>query len=106
MYVYNGKVDTRGATTSLECAGVVTRVGTAVSSLKAGDRVVSMAPGHFCSLESFPEWACAKLEDHEDYTVSLSFHGLPKRPLCKEGLHGLTSCRFWDSYPWDFVSSY
>ena len=69
VYVYSGKVDTRGATTSLECAGVVTRVGAAVQSLKAGDRVVSMAPGHFSSLEIFPEWACAKLEDNEDFST-------------------------------------
>lgn len=69
VYVYSGKADTRGATTSLEGAGVVTRVGSAVVSLKAGDRVVVMAPGHFSSLEKFPEWACAKLEDNEDYHV-------------------------------------
>ena len=69
VYVYSGKVDTRDATTSLECAGVVTRVGAAVESLKAGDRVVSMAPGHFSSLESFPEWACAKLEDTENFST-------------------------------------
>ena len=72
VYVYSGKVDTRGATTSLECAGIITRVGRAVDFLKAGDRVVSMAPGHFSSLESFPEWACVKLEDSEDYNVSLA----------------------------------
>lgn len=71
VYVYSGKVDTRGATTSLECAGVVTRVGKEVESLKAGDRVVCMAPGHFSTLESFPEWACAKLKDTEEFdTIS------------------------------------
>ena len=69
VFVYSGKVDTLGATTSLECAGIVTRVGSAVVSLKANDRVVVMAPGHFSSLESFPEWACAKLEDNEEYHV-------------------------------------
>ncbi|KAL9598452.1 MAG: hypothetical protein Q9219_004488 [cf. Caloplaca sp. 3 TL-2023] len=71
VYVYNGKSETRDATTSLECAGVVTRVGSIVGSLKLGDRVVVMAPGHFSTLESFPEWTCAKLEDHEEYhTIS------------------------------------
>lgn len=69
VYVYSGKVDTRGATSSLECAGVVSRVGSGVQSLKAGDRVVAMAPGHFATLESFPEWACEKLNDDEDYSV-------------------------------------
>lgn len=71
VYIYSGKTDSRGATTSLECAGIVTRAGSAVTSLKAGDRVVVMAPGHFSSLESFPEWACAKLEDNEEYNVCL-----------------------------------
>lgn len=69
VYVYSGKADTRGATSSLECAGVVSRVGSGVKSLKAGDRVVAMAPGHFATLESFPEWACEKLNDDEDYSV-------------------------------------
>lgn len=73
VFIYSGKADSRGATTSLECAGIVTRAGSAVTSLKAGDRVVVMAPGHFSSLENFPEWACAKLEDNEDYNVCL-FH--------------------------------
>ena len=34
-----------------------------------------MAPGHFSTLESFPEWACEKLKDDEDYNVS-SFDSL------------------------------
>ncbi|KAL8901562.1 MAG: hypothetical protein Q9207_005141 [Kuettlingeria erythrocarpa] len=75
VFVYSGKVDTMGATTSLECAGLVSRVGSGVSSLKPGDRVVCMAPGHFSSLEAFPEWACAKLQDHEEY------HALSTLPL-------------------------
>lgn len=69
MFVYSGRVGTRGATSSLECAGVITRVGARVLSLKPGDRVVAMAPGHFSTLESFPEWACEKLRDSEDYNV-------------------------------------
>lgn len=28
-----------------------------------------MAPGHFSTLESFPEWSCEKLTDSEDFTV-------------------------------------
>ena len=28
-----------------------------------------MAPGHFSTLESFPEWACAKLQDDEDFST-------------------------------------
>ena len=69
VFVYSGKVDTRGATSSLECAGVITRVGSGVWNLKAGDRVVVMAPGHFATVESFPEWACEKLREDEDFNV-------------------------------------
>ena len=69
VFVYSGKVDTRGGTSSLECAGVITRIGSKVSTLQPGDRVVVMAPGHFATLESFPEWACEKLMDSEEYNV-------------------------------------
>lgn len=93
VFAYSGKVDTRGATTSLECAGLVSRVGSHVSSFKAGDRVVCMAPGHFSSLESFPESVCAKLKDDEEYhamsTLLLVFataiYGLCDRANLKSG---------------------
>ena len=70
VYAYSGKVETQNATTSLECAGIVKRVGSEVSHLKEGDRVVVMAPGHFSTLESFPSWSCEKLEDNEDFNVT------------------------------------
>lgn len=28
-----------------------------------------MAPGHFSTLESFPEWSCEKLTDSEDFNI-------------------------------------
>jgi len=91
--VYSGKVETRDATTSLECAGVVSRVGSAVSSLKVGDRVVSVAPSHFATRESFPEWACAKLNDDEQYNVvstlplvfAAALYGLGDRANLRKG---------------------
>ena len=87
VYVYSGKVDTLEATSSLECAGVVTRVGDNVSDLVAGDRVVVMAPGHFASRESFPHFACENLLDQEDLhtastmplTFSTALYGLVER---------------------------
>lgn len=84
VFVYTGKVETRNATTSLECAGVVNRVGSDVSNLKPGDRVVVMAPGHFSTLEKFPEWSCEKLKDSEEFNVgSDSVFRLPcNRPHC------------------------
>ncbi|KAL8923352.1 MAG: hypothetical protein Q9208_004622 [Pyrenodesmia sp. 3 TL-2023] len=65
-FMYSGRVDTRGTTSSLECTSLVSKGRSHVSPFKAGDRVVCMAPGHFSSLESFPEWACAKLKDDEN----------------------------------------
>ncbi|KAL9123287.1 MAG: hypothetical protein Q9187_000159 [Circinaria calcarea] len=69
FYVLAGKVDTKNATCSLEFCGVVEKVGSAVSSLAPGDRVVVMAPGHFETLQVVPEWACQKLKDHEDFNT-------------------------------------
>ena len=84
VYVYSGKVDTPEATSSLECAGLVTRVGSNVRDLAPGDRVVVMAPGHFATLESFPWWACEKLEEKED------FHTMSTMPLTfATALYGL-----------------
>jgi NADPH:quinone reductase-like Zn-dependent oxidoreductase len=54
----------------LECSGIVTRVaGSGIHRLAVGDRVVTMGPGHFLTRETFPEWACQKLQDDEDLHV-------------------------------------
>lgn len=37
VYVYSDKINTRDATTSLECVDVVTKIGEDVKSLKVGD---------------------------------------------------------------------
>ena len=65
-----GKVDTKDATCTLEYCGVISKVGSGVSRLTPGDRVVVMAPGHFKTSEVVPEWACQKLNDCEDFNVS------------------------------------
>ncbi|MCJ1346998.1 hypothetical protein MMC31_005218, partial [Peltigera leucophlebia] len=69
FYMLAGKVDTKNATCSLEFCGTVERIGSAVSSLAPGDRVVVMAPTHCQTSQVVPEWACQKLEDHEDFNV-------------------------------------
>lgn len=69
MGVFNGKLESKGSTSSSECAGIVTKVGTDVAAFKPGDRVVVMAPGHFATVEAFPEWTCEKLRDNEDFNV-------------------------------------
>ena len=67
--VFSGKEPRNNTTCSSECAGVVTNVGVNVANFQPGDRVVVMAPGHFATLEAFPEWACEKLDDAEDFSA-------------------------------------
>ena len=69
LYVLAGKVDTRDGTSTLEYAGVIERVGSAVKSLQPGDRVVVMAPSYFKTSEIVPEWACQKLQPDEDFNT-------------------------------------
>ncbi|RAH64472.1 type I polyketide synthase [Aspergillus aculeatinus CBS 121060] len=70
LYAISAKVDTKDASCSCECAGVVTAVGGNVSEFKTGDRVVAMAPGHFATVERFPHWAVSKLREEEDFTTT------------------------------------
>lgn len=67
--VLTGKADTKNGTFSSECCGVVEKVGSTVSSVALGDRVVVMAPSQIQSLQIVPEWACQKLEDDEDFSI-------------------------------------
>ena len=65
-----GKVDTKDSTCTSEYCGIVTSVGSAVTDLAPGDRVVVAAAGHFKAYEHVPTWACQKLRVEEDFTVS------------------------------------
>ena len=69
FYALGGKVDTKDASCTLEYCGVVERVGSNVSNLKTGDRVVVMAPSYFKTSEVVPQWACQKLRDDEDFNT-------------------------------------
>ncbi|KAJ5182352.1 Acyl transferase/acyl hydrolase/lysophospholipase [Penicillium cf. viridicatum] len=71
LYAISAKVDTKDASCSCECAGVITAVGDNVSEFKTGDRVVAMAPGHFATVERFPNWAVCKMSNEEDFTTVL-----------------------------------
>lgn len=73
-----GAIDTKHGTCSLECTGIVVQVGNNVASLKVGDKVIVMAPGHFATFEDVPEWACCKIGEDDDLNVS-SFAGLALR---------------------------
>ncbi|KAK3936136.1 hypothetical protein QBC46DRAFT_296752 [Diplogelasinospora grovesii] len=69
-YVLAGRVDTPDGTCQLECAGTVVQVGSEVTGFSVGDRVVAMAPSHFQTYQTLPEWACHKLLDTEAFDVS------------------------------------
>ncbi|KAK0615695.1 hypothetical protein B0T17DRAFT_656801 [Bombardia bombarda] len=70
FYVLAGRVDTLDATCQLECAGTVEQVGSAVTNFAVGDRVVAMAPTHFQTYQTLPQWACHKLLDEENFDVA------------------------------------
>ena len=93
MYVLSGKVDTKSATSSLECGGVVTKIGAGVSDLSVGDRVVVMAPCLFATQERVPRWACAKLSENEDHQVSVSDRHLVASELMSK-VDGVTTYPF------------
>ena len=65
----HGKAETKHSTCATEFTGIVTAVGSSVSALAPGDRVIVMAPNHFRFVEQVPAWACQKLEDGENFTA-------------------------------------
>ena len=69
-HILGGHADSKDSTCSLEHCGIVRAVGSDVSTLGIGDRVVVMAPGHFKTHEIIPEWACTKLKDEEKFSVA------------------------------------
>ncbi|KAL3473119.1 polyketide synthase [Aspergillus californicus] len=68
-YVLVGQVDTPDASCQVDFAGTVVDVGSAVTEFKAGDRIVSMAPGHFQSYRTVPDWTCHRLLETENFDV-------------------------------------
>jgi NADPH:quinone reductase-like Zn-dependent oxidoreductase/malonyl CoA-acyl carrier protein transacylase len=69
FYALGGKIDTRNACCTLEHCGIVEKIGSGVTDLAVGDRVVVMAPGFFKTSEIVPTWACQKLQEEEDFNV-------------------------------------
>ncbi|KAG9237170.1 reducing type I polyketide synthase 10 [Amylocarpus encephaloides] len=66
FYALHGRVDTKNSTCCCEFSGVIAQVGSTTSKFLPGDRVVVMAPTHFATFETVPEWACCRLRDIED----------------------------------------
>ncbi|EHL02619.1 putative Lovastatin nonaketide synthase [Glarea lozoyensis 74030] len=93
FYAFHGKVDTKLSTCSCEFSGTVTRVASRGSKFQVGDRVVVMAPTHFATFETVPEWACCLLRDEEDFTIcatiplvfSTALYALEQRAQLQEG---------------------
>lgn len=67
VYAFAGKIDVKDGTSAFECAGTVTKVGSRVSSLAPGDRVLSMALCQLSTVERVPQWSCVKLLDSESF---------------------------------------
>jgi Zn-dependent alcohol dehydrogenase len=57
---------------SYECAGVVKRVGSNVTSLQRNDRVLAFAPGRFNNIYRAKTELISQLRDTEDFKVSLN----------------------------------
>ena len=92
-YVLVGQVDTPNASCQVDFAGNVVEIGSAVTEFNVGDRVVSMAPSHFQSYRTVPEWTCHRLLDTESFDVcatlpvvfATAIYGLQYRANFKAG---------------------
>ncbi|KAK8029899.1 polyketide synthase [Apiospora rasikravindrae] len=80
-------------TFSHEIGGVVKRVGTGVSNLEVGDRVVGISAGYFNSFQQIPATLVHKLEGQDDMKTTVStlmsycaaLYGLETLASVKEG---------------------
>ena len=66
------RCNTLDASCVMESAGVVRSIGTAITDLEPGDRVVVMAPGKLQTVERCPRWACVKMTARETFEVTAS----------------------------------
>jgi len=71
------RVPAAGPVLGIECAGVVTRVGSGVSHLSVGDKVLAMAPGSFSRYVNVPACTVAALPEglsfEEAATLPIAF---------------------------------
>ncbi|KAF6220300.1 hypothetical protein HO133_003432 [Letharia lupina] len=70
-YAVSSRTDTKNSTFALEFSGIVTRTASNNSKFMPGDRIVVMAPSQFAAYEWVPEFACCKLQPHEEFTTIL-----------------------------------
>ncbi|KAL2862206.1 type I polyketide synthase [Aspergillus lucknowensis] len=92
-YVLVGQVDTPDASCQVDFAGTIVEVGSAVTEFRPGDRVVSMAPSHFQTYRTVPDWTCHRLLEHESFdecatlpvVFATAIYGLHYRAQIKAG---------------------
>jgi len=65
-----GQIDSHGL--GLECSGVVTKVGAAVSNVRVGDRVAAPAEGTFATLVRASSWRAMRIPDSMDFESAAS----------------------------------
>ncbi|PSN60577.1 reducing type I polyketide synthase 10 [Corynespora cassiicola Philippines] len=100
FYLLAGKVDVLNATSSNEYTGTVVDVGAEVTGFSQGDRVVVMAPSHFQTHQTVPQWACQKLEENDDLDMcatlpvvySTAIYALEYRARLQKGETVLIHC--------------
>ncbi|KAI1076097.1 polyketide synthase-like protein [Whalleya microplaca] len=69
VYTIGGHLGTRMGTTACEFSGVIKAVAEDVTHIQPGDRVVTMFPNHFTTVERVPAWAVFKLLPEEEFTT-------------------------------------
>ena len=67
-----GRVHTTDECSATDYSGIVRSVGSSVSELIPGDRVVVMAPGNIKTIQRCPAWACHKMLEHESFENAAS----------------------------------
>ncbi len=72
VYAISGRIETRANTISLEFSGVVKAVGSDVTHVQKGDRVIAVVPNRFNTTERVPAWLTFKMLPHEEFVVMAS----------------------------------
>lgn len=93
VYAAAGRIDIKDGMSAFECTGIVTRVGSAVSDLVPGDRILAMALCQLSTVERIPKWSCMKLRNEEDYNsivtlptvYATAIHGLCEKANLQAG---------------------
>ncbi|KAH7325867.1 hypothetical protein B0I35DRAFT_405202 [Stachybotrys elegans] len=99
VYSLTGRVETANSTTANEFGAIVTAVGSGVSNVAVGGRVLVMAPGHFATTIRVPGWSVQKTRPGEDFaelvTLPVAFctaHALVEKGEPQTGTQAKREC--------------